>query len=216
MNDKPSLEFQRLDEEIQRLKLTFLMPLLKDIDQNHQGHSPSPEGDLQLRAFIVLCHAEIEEYVEERSMKILEEAKAVWDNPNLTFFAVILEPFLKLNKKHTDFRDTIRKNNGIGEKHLKNIFSPFLGEEEVKNLFDPLWLEEMNYMSDLRGNVAHKSRGNRTQQPLNPGDLEERIEKVVYGRDRKGRLVYGNFRGLLSLDCYLGMLREGRRTPVVT
>ncbi len=207
MNAEPSSEFQRLDEEIQRLKFTFLMPLLKDIDQNHQGYSPSPEGDLQLRAFIVLCHAEIEEYLEERSIRILEEAKAAWNTPSLTPFAVILEPFLKLNKKYTDFRDIVRKNNGIGENHLKSIFSPFLGEEKVKNLFDPLWLGEMNYMSDLRGNVAHQSRGNRTQQPLNPEDLEDRIGKVIYGRDRKGRLVYGNFRGLLSLDCYLSTLR---------
>lgn len=152
------------------------------------------------RGYRLLCHAEIEDYLEERAKELLDLAKDNWfthqkiNTSLLSLFAhykFISNPEIQsqdeIGKKNTpkymnlndkvgkicaDFKeDKIKGNHGVKQKNLISLLIP-LGIDIFS--LDAAWLSTMDTFGSRRGETAHTS--SKTQQPIDlpseKGDLK--------------------------------------------
>jgi hypothetical protein len=191
----PTRRYKQLKTRIDRLERLFLPP------PNPVGEYSQDEYDT-VRAYIVLCHAEIEAYIESMCLDVLRKAEERWKNTSSAgacIAALMLfndkqvsppKSLAKQNatdavdhvvrsaiKKHREF--TQRDNHGIKEANLLRLLLP-IGFQEPD--FDQLstWLATMNSFGASRGLVAHQS-ANRVQNPPDPTLARTQVSDVLNG-----------------------------------
>jgi hypothetical protein len=151
-----------------RLDLFFL--------KAHAGSmSPTPRYELDISAYAVLAHAELEQYFEGLAQWIIDRVEIAWmnkqpratrplvamalyagaakvdeDNPSRSF-NVISDAFKEMKKV---LSKEILNNHGISAAHLRNLFCPLgLDVPDSASL-----LNSLSQFSKLRGDRAHRGR----------------------------------------------------------
>lgn len=166
------------------------------------------------RGYRVLCHAEIESYLEDRSLELLNLSRSNWfqhkkisasllslfahykflDNPVISGYEEIEERsngrrYMSLNDKIgkicADFKEEkIKMNHGLKQKNLINLLVP-LGID-VFNL-DTAWLSTMDSFGSRRGETAHTSVS--TQQPIDLTTEKSDLEIIKHGLKELDELI---------------------------
>lgn len=184
-------KYELLKRRIEALKINF------NIEVNDNNITPQQE-DL-VRAFRLLCHAEIEDYIEGLATKLLEDGVQNWNenrvaNYNIASLFISSEKIDKnfdiTQKAHqlfSKFREKIKSNNGIKEENIKKIFAP-LGYSI--NDFDNLFISDISSFGTSRGQVAHTSASTQTQQALNFDDEKLKVDHIVEGLIDFKRILY--------------------------
>ncbi|WP_214684811.1 HEPN domain-containing protein [Exiguobacterium sp. s155] len=163
-----------------------LIKRLDEIENNYEIASMMavPPYDLtskqldMCRGYRLLCHAEIESYIEEKALTLLNYSREIWrksSEVNIVIVSLLanfrfienkngqqnMTTTTKIYKIFKEFEGVIENNHGIKQKNIFNLFIP-LGIEE--NEFDPAWLSTMDTYGSKRGETAHSSF--QTQQPI--------------------------------------------------
>lgn len=138
------------------------------------------------RAFCLLCHAELEAYIEDITKEIVDKAFAKWNTNKEIISPIIFHlaynyrqengkpketPYGMVFKSYNSLTDTIKKNNGIKENNLTGFFKP-IGFE-----IDPTLQSTLNDYGKTRGDIAHTSFN--TQQPLDPATEKNNISQIL-------------------------------------
>jgi hypothetical protein len=179
-------------------QLRYLKKRINELRKNMLPKKFSPTGDYserildRARGFRVLCHAEIEAYLEEIAMETIKEkikdlkSKSKPSYTVLSFLASYhtgwaqdgkesiigaksrIKPKEKMEEAidnaHKQYIATIIKgNNGIKISNLKSIFIP-LGIDFDK--VDSTWLTNVDNYGKIRGEVAHQSK--KVQKQIDP------------------------------------------------
>ncbi|MFD4227114.1 HEPN domain-containing protein [Streptomyces sp. NPDC058545] len=185
---------EKLLEKLRRRtkELEILLP-----DETTKNLYPRDEQDSML-AYRLLCHAEIEGFIEALVRLAMEE---VWDSAKKTnvitpaaqamidfkgkrdFPPTSLRrrpsaPIEQLKGIANDVLNRASKNNGITEKDILNLFLP-LGVHHGD--FDISWLEAMNDLGRSRGEVAHNSWENHTQYDTTPAKEKDAVGYSMLG-----------------------------------
>lgn len=160
------------------------------------------------RAYVVLAHAEIEEYCEELVRSKAQMARAFYDQTTkvspvlrriITYYAVKLEKSwgdvlnpsaLVVESAFMSYVSRINDNNGVKSKNLEKLLFP-LGIHERHLVLLATWLAQMNSFGTNRGALAHK--GISTQRPPDPLTQLNTVDQLLAG--------------LLELDRMIGRLR---------
>ncbi|MFN1186864.1 HEPN domain-containing protein [[Kitasatospora] papulosa] len=191
----PTLRYKQLRSRVDRLERLFLPPL------SPVGSYSADEYD-KVRAFIVLCHAEVEAYIETMALDVLRKAEDRWKSSSIAGSCIAslmlfndkqVSPPKKLSKQSPEestdvvIKTAIRKhreyaqrdNHGIKETNLLRLLLP-IGFQESD--FDSMstWLGTMNSFGVSRGLVAHQS-ANRVQNPPDPSIIRQQVSDVLNG-----------------------------------
>lgn len=199
-----SLRFKQLQAELRELRLHFLP---KDF---------SPIGSYSLRilsrtiGYRVLAHAEIESYLEDRSVEVATAALRNWKaNKYIGRTSICLIAFIGRmmedppssfspeqptqislwdNKLHLDRKLEHASrvfHQAIRDNHgvkEANILRLLLPVGIDANDLDPVWLSTMNTFGKLRGEAAHTSRTKwKTSQPPDPESEYNTVIDIVVG-----------------------------------
>ena len=150
---------------------------------------PSDKQEDLIRAMVVLCHAEFEDYIEQLAGSLVEEGKRRWlsegvANKNIAALFMNTEKMKKGTEQQpmdtetfamktiADFaREVSDGNHGIKAKNIENMYSP-LGYNI--DGFNQDFLNDMDSFGSERGKIAHTS-GSRTRNTL---DLQTEINKI--------------------------------------
>lgn len=162
-----------------------------------------PTGDYaaaefdQVRAFQLLAHAEIESFVEDRAIAVIDRALDKWRldgrarKPVVALLAFTEEKLGRppetippskrelndrVERAKSAFSRVVHSNNGIKERDLLSILLP-VGVLEVD--IDETWLASMSSFGEVRGTTAHKAI--RVQTPPDPATERARIKEVMEG-----------------------------------
>lgn len=184
----------------EELKSRFIPPISENLDYTEEQLD-------DLRAFRVLCHSEIEAYLEDRAREVSSQAlrefqetgsaskvllcllafsDTQWEGPppsiqnlqNSIHYTITS----RIQKAVRIFNSKITDNHGIREKNILQILCP-VGIQFDE--FDNTWLSSMDSYGKKRGEVAHTSF--RTQQGIDPTSeisttdyLVIELEKIDY------------------------------------
>lgn len=169
-----SNRWKRLKSEVETLRKQFLPTPF-----NILGVYPK-QSDVQAstRAFLVLCHAEFESYIEELARDITRSSESVWNKSGrlavpLQFLFMSLGKNIVVPDKVTAggkdarqqladevvrllqrFYKRLNDNNGLKEKNILSLFGP-LGIPT--GAFGPTLLPSLDSFGKLRGDHVHKS-----------------------------------------------------------
>jgi hypothetical protein len=179
-----SSEFIYLRERLERIKEAFGVDEFKHEEWNLLSDNQRD----YVRAYIALCHAEFEAYLEQRAMSIINQAFDLWNDnrqvslPLLALFAHF--QFIDTNADTNEkihmivqkFKDSIRKNNGIKDTDLRKLFRPIgVNEDDI----DSVWILTLNSYGKTRGDTLHTSA--QVQQPISIIDVIEKIRIIIEG-----------------------------------
>lgn len=189
---------------------THLSTLSKEVDVLRDQFLPKPFDPLGVyadstrvqahtRAFLVLSHAEIETYLEERAKALARAAEGVWDRsqrvaaplaflistaseriqvPN-TLRASLDGPQLLADavKKRLlpAYYKRVKENNGVKEKNVLALFTP-LGAPA--SAFVPTLMPSLDMLGALRGEHAHNS-AKSVKAVLDPETEYKRVRQIV-------------------------------------
>ncbi len=125
-----------------------------------------------IKSFILLCHAEVENYFESVCIKIISKSKAMYDDKK-----IVTKPLLslsvmsdktfeekdknfstsqqRLDKLYSNYFATIKNNNGIKEDNLKK-FLPHIGIDMES--VDDVLLSQLTAYGEKRGQTAHTTK----------------------------------------------------------
>lgn len=143
------------------------------------------EKDIDLtRAFCLLCHAEIEAYLEDFTLEVVTKAFNQWNTDKKSISPIIFHliysytgqkeaPYSMVHKSFLSLKKTIETNNGIKEHNLISFFKP-IGFE-----VDPTLRTVLNEFGKTRGQIAHTSF--HTQSPLDPATEKATVELIKVG-----------------------------------
>jgi hypothetical protein len=138
------------------------------------------------RAFCLLCHAELEAYIEDITKEVVGRAFSKWKADKKIISPIIFHlaynykqengkpkeaPYNMVFKSYNTLIETINKNNGIKENNLLGFFRP-IGYE-----IDPTLQSTLNDYGKNRGDIAHTSFN--TQQPLDPATEKNNIRQIL-------------------------------------
>lgn len=173
-----SREYKLLVKELQRIARIFLPPV-------------KPKGNystrdlLHMRAYLLLVHAEIENYLENRCLRAAQQA--IRQYPNRKSSALLLAVYhpgaasmtadSRVHNALRCYEGIVEKNNGIGREDLLKLLRP-LGVEESD--LDPLWLQLIEDFKRKRGEIAHRSRL-AMQTNLDPVTICRDINAILVG-----------------------------------
>lgn len=141
------------------------------------------------RGYRVLCHAEIESYLEEMAKDLLTYSVNEWrrdEKVTITMTSLMTyfyrpEKTDKLstmfNKAANDFKkQVIEGNHGIKTENLKKLFRPLgIDIEEL----DTAWKSTLDTYGSRRGETAHTSA--RAQQTIDLRTEKRDLENIVEG-----------------------------------
>lgn len=141
-------------------------------EERIDGNYTRKEQDLT-KSFILLVHAEIEAFIEDRAKEKMNQALLNWNSTRrksnclksvLAFSGNELNFNEDSNSKNIQYRinktvahymsSVVDKNHGVKEKNILKILLP-LGIEI--NEIDQTWLGIMESFGSTRGNIAHNS-----------------------------------------------------------
>ena len=159
MTRAKTVHFKNLVQNVNLLK-TNLLP-----NPNPLG-AYSPSELLKIRAFRVLAHAELENYIENVCRDVLS---ATQNSTNTSSKNKVEQSLIKYNsvaneKKHFgsaqlktalgSYRDSINKNHGIKEKNIFTLFIPIgIDIEQI----DSTLLAALESYGETRGRIAHNN-----------------------------------------------------------
>lgn len=153
-------------------------------------------------AFILLVHAEIEEFVEAAVRAKLASAKTVHSAANtvttamrraIAYWAIdkkkswaeiTLPSPDAVNSAYESFMGKVDSNHGIKRRNLAQLLYP-IGVMEPS--LDPDWLAKMDSFGEGRGNFAH--RGIKAFQAPDPNDVLKTVEALLAGLLRLDRIL---------------------------
>lgn len=184
--------YTQLSKRISKIEISYLPAI------NPTGNYSAKQQD-DLRAYLLLVHAEIESYFEEISESKVRSAFNNWRlHRTKSNVLIALASFcdgtvsdlsleVRVNKALTFYIAKLRHNHGIKEKNLLDMLLP-IGLEHSD--IDATWLSTMNSFGSSRGMVAHSAA--MVQQPLDPvlmkntvtlilteiGVIDEKIKKI--------------------------------------
>lgn len=206
-----SKRWRTLRREIDSLRKHFLP------DSFHPLGTYSKQTRVQAhtRAFVVLCHAEIESYLEEWAKEIARACETMWTSSQkitepMAFLFVTLADRLEVpstlsgpNVKDSQqlladaairlfqkYYKQVKDNNGIKEKNVLALLSP-LGVPAAA--LGTTLLPNLNTLGSLRGTHAHQS-GKAVQSGLDPETEYNRVTTLL--------------NELASLDEWLGQYKR--------
>lgn len=124
-----------------------------------------------VKSYILLCHAEFENYIEERCKVIVSRSKSKFDTTGIvtksllslsTMSSKVFEEKDKqyqtlasrIDKFYSNYFAAIEANNGIKRKDLKNLL-PHIGIDY--ETIDETLLSQLDSFGTTRGQVAHKT-----------------------------------------------------------
>lgn len=157
--------------------------LLDFIDPSKTSYTDKEE-DLT-RSYCLLCHAEIESYLEDYTLEIAKKAFDEWERDKTIISPIIFHLTYhyshELTKKEPPYSivclayqkliGLIKKNNGLKEANLKSFLQP-IGFE-----MDNVLLTDLTDFGKNRGEIAHTSF--RTQQQLDAVTERNRIKGII-------------------------------------
>lgn len=145
------------------------------------------------KAYVLLVHAEIEAFLEDRSRERAKKLEKTWlakarrskgirqlihshnVHTKQPWQPIDWSP-AKVTSAINFYIWSVNNNNGIKEKDICHMFFP-LGIEY--NNFDATWLANMNSYGTARGRFAHSSI--KTHQPVDPKDELNKVKSIVKG-----------------------------------
>ena len=154
--------------------LSRLSFLEKNILPNERfdGNYTKREQDL-IRSYVLLSHAEIEAFIEDRAKEKVSKALLSWNSNRtksnclksvLSFTGHELSFDKNANANNIQYRmnttiahfmsSVVDKNHGVKEKNILKMLLP-IGIEI--NEIDQTWLSVMESFGSTRGNIAHNS-----------------------------------------------------------
>lgn len=185
-----SKRFQRLVT-----RLAVLEKHLLPAQFSPTGRYSVREVDLA-RAYVLLAHAEIEAYFEDRAQGRVDRAYDAWQNRQVCSSLLSrLVMYHEARAKSWDvttvstqtvakavnfYVSELRGNHGIKEKNLLSMFLP-LGLKHGD--FDASLLATLNSFGFLRGKLAHESI--KTHQPIDPKNERDKIRQHILPELRK-------------------------------
>lgn len=160
----------------------------------------SPAEYTDARAFVVLSHGVIEEYLERASLEVVDTALQSFDKdgkPRTALLSLLAHSpsatrvppethtggsWLVGQHLHTARQalwSVVHRNHGLTERHLLSLLLPSgIRESEL----GAEWLQQMTNLGDTRGRVAHgSSRPPGAETPLDPGDAAQCVLVVLPG-----------------------------------
>lgn len=122
-----------------------------------------------IKSFILLCHAEFENYFESICKRIIANSKATYDKNNILLPSLLSLSLMsvrnfdkkdrnypttksRLDKLYSNYIATIQNNNGIKEENLSNLL-PMIGID--MSTIDATFLAQLTAFGRKRGQVAH-------------------------------------------------------------
>ena len=145
------------------------------------GHYTKKQKD-EIRAFLLLSHAEFEYYFEgvgeQKAMQSLNKwvANHNYKSKVLLYLSTFIEHTEKIKQANTSeekikaivgqYLVTLKKNNGIKKENILKILCP-IGIEQDQ--IDNTWLNTITSFGSNRGAIAHTS--SRTQTLKDPKDI---------------------------------------------
>lgn len=182
-----SPRFCELLTRLKTLEKNFLPAKLKlpstgQYSQQQEDHA---------RAYVLLVHAEIEAYFEDRVQEVVDEAHNQWKSGTCTKIMERLlrhhldsqkkpwRPVVKsddaVNAAISSYSSIVKGINGVKEANLLAMLFP-IGFDYHK--LDSTWLVTMDSFGSSRGGFTHTTQI-KTQQPINPQDEYKTIKKEV-------------------------------------
>lgn len=144
----------------------------------------------QVRGYLLLCHAEIEAYLEELAVKAAEQSLSKWQRDNRVnrcLAALMLHhnkdvtpsPSTMTSHINLAVKNHIRAvrdgNHGIKENNLYSMYLPIgMDKSEVSATL----LAELESLGAARGKVAHTA-AKSVQTPPDPGSIRQQVWNVV-------------------------------------
>lgn len=174
-----SLRYIQLENRLKSIETLYLPPI------KSSGNYSKKEQD-NLRAYLLLVHAEIESFFEEIAEEKAKKAFKNWkSNRTKSNILLSLVSFCsieknensiecRVNKSLTTYINSLKKNNGIKDNNILNILLPI--GYEFQNI-DTTWLNTISSFGSSRGEVAHKA--SKVQQPLDPATLKSTVTYVL-------------------------------------
>lgn len=174
-----SIRFNSLKSRVSQLEIHLLPTIDPTLSYSDK------DRDLT-RAFCLLCHAELEAYLEDITKEIIDRAYTKWNLDKTIISPIIFHlaynykqesgkpkdsPYSMVCKSYIALQDTIKKNNGIKDNNLICFFKP-IGYE-----IDPTLQSTLNNYGKTRGDIAHTSFS--TQQPLDPATEKSNINQIL-------------------------------------
>lgn len=151
---------------------------------NPTGAYSDKEQDL-IRSYCLLCHAEIEAYLEDYSLEVITRAFSKWNLDKTKISPIIFHlayshngkskepPYSMVVQSFQSVKKTIETNNGIKENNLNGFFRP-IGFD-----IDPTLKSTLNDFGKTRGQIAHTSF--QTQQPFDPTNEKNQVNQIING-----------------------------------
>lgn len=174
--------FLLLRRELLKAKRAFLPAKF-----NPMGSYSELQSD-RARGFLVVAHAEIESFIEDRVRDTATTSVEIWRTQRKTttaLAALLSYVFLEENEPrwksldhrigyaHNKFNLSVRGNNGVKIENLKRLLMP-VGQD--MDSLDPLFLGEMDNFGESRGAAAHGSNWRSTGRTVFDPKLEcERV-----------------------------------------
>lgn len=144
---------------------------------------------LYVRAYVALCHAEIENYFEQWAAHIVNKAFSLWETEKkitLPLFSLFVHfRFIDTKNANTEQkvhqmkdlfkRSVIERNDGIREDNIRELFRPLGMDDGVINSISPV----LNSFGNQRGQTVHSST--QTQKPLDIPTLISDVNNILQG-----------------------------------
>jgi hypothetical protein len=173
--------YAELKRRIERLA-SSLLPA-----DNPTGSYTESEKD-RIHAYIVLAHAEIEDFLERLARYVIDQARRNSSAPRCSpvISRLILYRSARSKEKIDGvtvetitsaaayIENVVDHNNGIKSDNLYSIFMP-LGM--THDDFDPLLMQNLNTFASHRGGIAHTAA--RLQQGSSPSREKSSVESIV-------------------------------------
>jgi hypothetical protein len=185
----PSAKLRTLEKRIQALRQVFLPQFFSGVG----AYSPAQLDGA--RAFRVLVHAEIEDFIEGRALEVAKQAVTRWNTNQKVSKTLIhllsnqightaglptkigsdLDATAIVKKCWTQFNADKVKNHGI---RIANILSMLLpvGIDEAE--IDSVWLSTIDGFGAARGKAAHSSA---IEYTINPQDDYNTVQSIILG-----------------------------------
>ncbi len=149
-----------------------------------------------IRAYVLLCHAEIECYIEDLARLLVITLEAELANPKAgNKFARYYA-----NKVNANIGQVINTNHGIKTENLKKMFEPFGFEEKDFDFIDSNFLPQMNAFGIRRGESAHRSAKRATRQPSPIKEKKAVAEILKYLEMFEAELIRVRLKGFFSVQ----------------
>jgi len=187
----------RLREFLERLKVleTHFLPMAPNFPPTGQY---SKQEEDHARAYVLLVHAEIESYFEDRAQDVVAQAHAHWKRTATC--TGTLERLLRyhLDSKKQPWRpitksedalsaavnfygSIVKSNHGVKEANLLSMLFP-IGLEYHR--LDGTWLATMDSFGSIRGVFAHATQI-KTQQSIDPQSEYKTVRELILPPMRK-------------------------------